>query len=320
MLYTIVGDPHAKPSNLDYINKLFDIIEDLGNPCIILGDLLDTKELIRGKCLNTYFDRMSSSKLNFVVLVGNHDFFNKECEDHSLRILDKLENVTVIDSPRTVTLSSGIKALLLPYIANSEKFKEALKIEAEIVFCHADINGFDYGNGHIAKHSITLEDFSKYPLVISGHYHKFQEKKNLIYLGTPFSHSFGESDQDKYIALFDSSNRGLKLLKTPFPQHKTFVKNVLNKEDFFSLKTFLATLKSDYDFIRVVVKTKRELSSLLDFSEYENIKFILDFEENTPIFSIKETKSNKAQFVEWAEANNLEKEVISLGLEFLKDV
>lgn len=70
MRLTVVGDPHAKPNNLDKITQLFDHIEELGNTCIILGDLLDTKELVRGRCLNHYFHRFEKSSLNFIVLTS----------------------------------------------------------------------------------------------------------------------------------------------------------------------------------------------------------------------------------------------------------
>ena len=66
MKFTIVGDPHAKPGNLNKINHLFDMVETLGNTVIWLGDFLDTKEIIRGKCLNLIHRRLSESKLTHI--------------------------------------------------------------------------------------------------------------------------------------------------------------------------------------------------------------------------------------------------------------
>lgn len=204
--FTIVGDPHAKPGNLDLINKLFDIVEDFGNNAIWLGDFLDTKEVIRGKCLNLLYRRLSESKLQHYILVGNHDWFNLDCQDHSLEILKELPNVVIIDTPQTFEFGHCI-----PYIHDQDELKKVLKnlSKDKPLFAHLEIKGFDFGNGHICDHGITTRSLSKFPLVVSGHFHKFQNKGNLVYLGTPFSHSFGETNQDKWLAIFDSEKKDL---------------------------------------------------------------------------------------------------------------
>jgi hypothetical protein len=46
MKYSLVADIHAQNTNLDKVGKVFDLVEDLGNPVIILGDLLHTKAIM----------------------------------------------------------------------------------------------------------------------------------------------------------------------------------------------------------------------------------------------------------------------------------
>src|SRR5690242_16327259 len=207
--YTIVGDPHITHKSLERSKKLFEIVEELGKPVIWLGDMLDTKEVIRGKCQNFLFDYFLRSKLGHTVLVGNHDYFNLDCKEHSLQALSIFPNVVVVDKPIQFDNS-----LFIPYIHDPLKLDAALKPfeNKELnLFGHLEVRDFDYGNGQICTSGTSLERLKGFKRVISGHFHKYQEMGNLVYLGTPMSHSFGESNQIKYIAEFDTYSNILKL-------------------------------------------------------------------------------------------------------------
>lgn len=305
-LYTVIGDPHAKPDNLDKINTLFDIIEDLGNECIILGDLLDTKEVVRGKCLNTYINRISGSKLHFNLLVGNHDWFNLQCEEHSLEPLRHLRNAAIIDSHIIH------KALAFaPFTSNLELFREwVLKSKDKTLFCHADIFGFDYGNGHISDHGLTLKDFKDVKQVISGHYHAYQKKDNVIYLGTPFSHSFGESNQIKYIGLWDSETGELELLESPFPKHVTIELNCGSDA--------LPNIKAE-DYNRVILTGTQE--QINKVPKTEGVRYIERPSEASRVIIVDETQSPEVQFSKWAkDIKGYSAEIVKTGLEILSNV
>ena len=120
-LKTIVGDPHAKPGNEAEMLQLFAMVEELGLPTIWVGDLLDTKEVIRSKCLNLYYRYFKESKLPHTILVGNHDWHNLECKEHSLETLKELPNETIVDTPMW---KDGM--ILIPYIHNPEMVRQVL--------------------------------------------------------------------------------------------------------------------------------------------------------------------------------------------------
>lgn len=304
-IYTIVGDPHAKPDNLEKINTLFEMIEDLGNPCIILGDLLDTKELIRGKCLDTYYDCFSRSKLEFTLLVGNHDRFSVTAEGHSLRALSFLPNVIVVDTSLTYD-DIG----LIAYTHDIEKMKNYINwCDKPYVFVHADIQGFDFGNGILSKEGLLDSDFSKFDKVISGHYHKHATRGNIVYLGTPFSHSFGESNQEKYIGIFDSIKGSLELLKTPFPSHVTLTWDASTKHPVID----------DTNYNRIIITGNPE--QIASTTRLEKVKYIEQPTITTKAAIITESDTPAQQFQKWAkEIKGYSDEVLTLGMEVLKDV
>ena len=314
--WTLVGDPHATHKSLDRLSQLFGVVESMGRPAIWTGDLLDTKEVIRGKCQNAFFEYFKNSKLFHVILVGNHDWFNLECLDHSLRTLSALPNVLVVDK---LTVFEGIT--FLPYIHDLQKLKEEIsKVSTPILVAHLDVLNFDFGNGQMCEKGLDLKDLSKIPLVISGHFHKYQAQSNLVYVGSPFTHSFGESDQTKYIGQL--SNGFFSVVKNPLPFHTTYKMNLEQQESILGLDSFVKA--NSGNFIRVELIGPQSLISGFYRDAYEplGIRFVprpTDVEALN--VSIDEGLDNSQQFVVWAKTiRKLDQPTVDLGLSILRSL
>lgn len=310
---TIVGDPHLKPDNLDKAQKLFSMVEDLGYPTVWLGDMLDSKEIIRGKCLNALYNYFKDSNLNHTLLIGNHCWFNLECQDHSLRLLSELPNITIIDSPTILSIDYRTVAFM-PFYSNLDEFRKDLNNlnYADILFLHQGISGFDYGNGYIAHDEIEITELKNFSTVISGHFHAFQQVDNLTYLGSPFSHSFGESNQEKVIGVLNLKTRKITTIPTPFPRHIT-IETTVNDIDLDV---------NDNNYYRVMLKGTQQEIEAFDKSKYPKVKFIenpIDTDFNSNII-VAETDSNEVKFIKWAkEVKHLDAETIKLGVELLRE-
>lgn len=315
-LFTIIGDPHVNPKNLDKSEVLFNLVEDLNYSTIWLGDMLNNKEIISGKCLNFIYAKFKNSKLQHYILIGNHDWFNLECEDHSLKILAELPNVKIIDSPQII---EGMN--FIPYTHDKTKFSEALELFSnnlnQVLFLHQDIIGFDLGTGFIAEDGISLEILKSFSKIISGHFHKFQQKNNLTFLGTPFSQSFGESNQAKYIGLFSKEKNHLELIETNFAKHVTITVNCDES------KVITGVLNSK-DFNRVILIGTQENINKFDrgLSEYANIKWVEKASDsNIQDVQIDETVDNIVQFEKWAsEIKKIDVDTTKLGIKILRSL
>ena len=326
MKLTIVGDPHVTHANLDKIDKLFNLIENQGNDCIILGDLFDTKEIVRGKCLNVVIKNLKRSKLHFYILVGNHDWFNLDCQEHALETLKELHNVTIVDRPLNINFDSR-SALLVPFYSNLAKLKtcltEAVEGGTDFLFMHQGVIGFDYGNGYVADGrghgEMAAGSFKGFERVISGHFHKYAEDENLTFLGTPFSHSHGESDQRKFIAVLDTLPNTLELLETPFPRHRT-IRFVCSPK---STNEMLAAQLVTKDIFRVILMGTELDIKLIDQSRFPGVKFIEepnDIEQAEGV-SFSDTDSNEQKFINWAtEIKALDEDTVAMGLKLLEEV
>lgn len=322
-LFTVVGDPHITPKSLDKGFQLFKTVEELGRPTIWLGDLLDTKEVIRGKCQNLFFEYFESSKLQHIVLVGNHDWFNLECRDHSLKTMRSLKNVTIID---TVRQHPTLPFVFFPYVHDKAVLKELIKEHSGkdlVAFGHFEVSGFDFGNGHLCEDGIvTYDDFSGFKRVISGHFHKLQEHGNFMYLGTPFSHSFGEANQDKVIGCYQLSTNEMHLTPTSFPRHISMKVDLSKKGARKKMEEFLAG--NEGNLIRLQLFGPPEEAVKLDKSLYGN--YSIKWEDKSesadgPKVNLDETLDNKTQFQKWAkEIKGLDQETVKLGLDILEAV
>ncbi len=309
MIKTLIGDPHIKHENLDKIDTLFDIVEELGNDVIVLGDTLDSKEIIRGKSLNMVFNRVSRSKLHWTFLIGNHCLFNLHTTEHSLQTLKALSNVTIVDEPLKID-----NTVYFPYCHDYEQVRTWIKDSPQdsVLFAHIDVFGCDYGNGVKSDRGLQIEELSRFKQVISGHYHSFQTLKNITYLGTPFSHSFGETDQTKYIGIWDIETNKLELIETNFPQHKTYEIDCDSEN-----KSELITNEKNYN--RVILKGNSR--NIAKYVRKQGIKYIEKIINSDKIVEVSETLTHEQQFVKWAEKiKKYDKNLIDMGLEILKDV
>lgn len=318
-MYTVVGDPHVTNKSLDRFKSLTEFVESQGFPVIWMGDLLDNKEVIRGKCLNAWFEYLRSSKLNHIIIVGNHDWFNLECQDHSLKSLSALSNVTIVDRPMEL---NGI--WFLPYEHKLDKLRSQISHlpEGSVLFSHMDVKSFDYGNGYLAESGLDLEDLKKFKLVVSGHYHAYQQRDNLVYIGTPFSHSFGETDQVKYIGFFDESKSTLSIVPTTMPRHLTLEIDLDEPPEMGELHEYFDKHYDDY--VRVLLYgTQGQIAGfnkstgLVDSSRIRWIP--KPTETSTDGISLDEGIDNKTQFTKWAQdIRKLDNETTKLGLEILE--
>lgn len=317
MRFCLIGDPHVTHKSLETASKLFYIVEGLGLPTIFTGDILDSKEIIRGKCLNLFFDYLKSSKLDHTILVGNHDQFNLLGEDHSLRTLSALPNVTIVDKP---TEKHGL--LLLPYVNDLPALREVIKVLSDpnrTLVAHLDVMNFDYGNGQVSDKGLTLEELSNFKRVISGHYHKYQQKGNLTYIGSPFSHSWGESDQTKYIGQYDTETDKLALIETTLPKHVTLEIDLNECPPNEDLDSYFIGNAGNY--IRVLLYGSQAQISAFPRDRFpEGIKWIPKADEvalNNVV--LQEGIDNSQQFTNWAkDIKKIDTETIDLGLSILE--
>lgn len=214
-----IGDPHFKINNNDitdvFIEECLKTIDNLvamySNKeiiCVLGGDILDTHERLHQTPYNKALDFITKikSKILCVILVGNHDYENNQqflTNKHWMNPLKHWENVIIVD--KVINLEQFV---FVPYVPVG-RFMEALETldnidwrTAKCIFAHQEFKGCKLNNITLSEHGDKWP--LHYPLVISGHIHKYhQPQENILYPGSVIQHNFGEENNKNIILLVD---------------------------------------------------------------------------------------------------------------------
>jgi DNA repair exonuclease SbcCD nuclease subunit len=217
---------------------------------------------------------------NFYFFPGNHDLYYKDKRDiHSVEFGKYIPGITVVHEPTTIG-----DVTLCPWLVGDE-WRSIGKNGGKYIFGHFELPSF-FMNAMVQMPDhgeIQLDSFQNYELGFSGHFHKRQQRQNMVYIGNAFPHNYADAWDDE---------RGMMILEwggTPeyyaWPGQPTF-------------RT--VTLSRLIDEADTLILPKQHLRVTLDIDiSYEEAsfikeKFISDYNirELTLIAEKKETEIN----------------------------
>jgi len=285
--YIVIGDNHwgKKQFSKELFQSQMELYEKQIIPymkenniktIIHLGDLFDNRIMVDISFLNDFIDKflklLEVHDITFITIVGNHDIYYKNTLDVSIvKYLDKFyKNVIVVD--RTISVN-GIT--FIPWIVDKSQIPS---VREKIVMGHFEFKNIDpHFDG-----DLDPRIFSECDLVISGHYHNFSRKENIVYAGTPYQLSFGEFGENKGFYELDMKNQ-MDFTFIPNSTNKRFLKLHYNNGQML-----LKGMNEDLEF------DKDSLDELKVILEKNIFKFIIDNSKdkkhNEIIYSLKESK------------------------------
>ena len=241
MKIAILTDTHAGVKNgsdvfIDYTERFYSEVffptcQAQGITQILhLGDYFDHRKYLNYKVLARnramFLDKLEEYSMTMDIIPGNHDTFFRNT--NSLCSLTELlqyhsKNVNVIMSP-TVREYDGLSIALLPWIT-AENYAESCafieKANAPIIGAHLELAGFEMMKGAPAvSHGMSADLFSRYEMVLSGHYHTKSSRDNIHYLGVPYEITWADCNDPKYFHILDTSTRELTAVRNPLSLFK----------------------------------------------------------------------------------------------------
>jgi DNA repair exonuclease SbcCD nuclease subunit len=174
------------------------------------GDIFEKSNRINNEAFLPLFKQLHEMKedgIEMIFLLGNHDIYN--LNNDSL-VEAFLPFGQVIKDTGMITIDNK-KIQLLAYT----KDKSAVPQEGDYLITHLDILDFKFDNDYAVQDPsyFTPDQFKHFRTVFSGHYHKFQNKKNIVYQGGPYQLSFGEAGTEKGFVEFDIENDNWEFIK-----------------------------------------------------------------------------------------------------------
>jgi DNA repair exonuclease SbcCD nuclease subunit len=276
MKVAIITDSHYGVKNdslsfANFQNKFFNevflphIVENKITHVLHLGDLMDRRKYVNYMTAKNVEDNfvkpLMDAGIELHMVAGNHDtYFKNTNEVNSLRQLygnshyDKFHTYW----KDTVELDlDGCKVMLCPWICDenaSRIMKSLAATDAQVLMGHFEIAGFEMYRGAVCEHGESVNTFSKFDLVCSGHFHHKSTHGNINYLGAPYEMTWSDYDDPKGFHIFDTSDRSLEFIVNP---NRMFHKIVyddsgMSIEDIAELDTSLLT----NTHIKVIIKNK----------------------------------------------------------------
>ena len=278
---------------LDYLDYISDYAVSNGiNKIAFLGDLLDKSSRIKNDVFVPLFKKIESMKeqgLEMWFIFGNHDITSTVTNASILEVFEKYGHL--VNSIQTYELGN--------YTINMCPFTKdpslVPTVNADYLFTHLNIMGFDLGGGRIAgeeQQAFPVSMFSNYKMVFTGHYHKRQCINNVQYVGAPYQLNFGDAgDFNKGFEVLNLENGESEFIKyDKAPQFK--------KYSYDELWSLVENKKEGDDFlkntlVKVVVDKKvdglAKLKTIL-YNNFSVIDVVNEFENKKDDEAISETK------------------------------
>ena len=274
MKLCILGDTHfgARGDSLDfhryfekfYNEVLFPYLKANDIEVIFqLGDLFDRRKYINFNslhlCRQYFFDRCEILGIKVYTLLGNHDIAYKNTlkVNSTGLLLNEYNNVEYYDSFETINFD-GLNIDIVPWLCDENEvkiFEQMKESKSQICFGHFDIAGFQMEKGILSDTGVDKKVFSRYDIVLSGHFHHKSTDGQITYTGTPYEMTWSDYNDPKGFHIFDTDTRELEFVENPFHMfNKVMYDDKIH--DFEYWKTYdFDSLKDSY--VKVVVLNKQ---------------------------------------------------------------
>jgi DNA repair exonuclease SbcCD nuclease subunit len=209
--------------------------------CLFLGDWSHNRNSVNVVTLNysTHCLKLLNEGFDHTVfLLGNHDLYYRGSLDiHSIPYIREFPRIHLID---TITEIGDVA--FVPWLLE-EQHGVMRTIQKPFICCHAEIAHFKFNSMvEMPDHGgLTERDFPNQRLVMSGHFHKRQRRKNILYIGNAFPHNFADVNDDERGIMFWNPGSDPEFAVWPgAPRYRivNLSEAVMNPEKYINNQTF----------------------------------------------------------------------------------
>ena len=272
MKIAILNDTHCgiRNSSEIFLNNAEQFYNDVFFPecekhgikqIVHLGDYYDHRKFVNFKALNhnrrIFLDQIRKRGMSMDIIPGNHDTFYKNTNElNSLKecLGHYMNEVHIIMEP-TVMQYDSLKLGLLPWICqdNYDLCMNFIRdCRADWIGSHLELNGFEVMRGLTNKHGMDPKLFSRFEMVLSGHYHCSSKKDNIWYLGSQMEFFWSDAHDAKYFHILDTETREMTKIRNPY----TLFEKILYNDEEMDYNNYNKDLTNK--FVKVIVVNKTD--------------------------------------------------------------
>lgn len=282
------SDQHLQDC-LDYIDWFCALaIEENATHIAFLGDWYESRNSINVRTLKASQEgarRLNALGLPIYFLVGNHDLYHRANRKvFSTDPFADLENFVMVNEP--MELAPDLFAT--PFLFRHEYPELAEQINSyKYVLGHFEFRNFVVtGATRTLEHGPDADAFTGPKYLLTGHFHKRQTNKNVVYIGNTFPTNYGDAwDNERGAAMLTTADEDLVFFNYENAPlfYKTNLSTVLEGNVTFSDRGRVrCMLDADisYSDVQALREEMMELYNLREFSVEEDLLSKKDALEN----------------------------------------
>lgn len=289
-------DPKLESIIVDWFDQAIEYSKKNGiNTWIQTGDWFDVRSAISHITMElmskTLSPKLRSAGIMVHVIVGNHDMKhkNKIRPNAVEEVLAQYSDIiTTYAEPSTVNFN-GCDIDLIPWMCeeNIEYILDFIK-KSGSRYCvgHWELNGYYfYKNQPSTGYDPSF--LSKYDQVFSGHFHTISESGNVLYIGTPYTITYGDENDPRGSWVFDTVEESWEFIQNAKMWHQRieypecyenfdpttidgcFVKVIINDEDDNLNEFENILLKHAYEYR--MIRSNKALTSIFGFDDEDDV-------------------------------------------------
>jgi hypothetical protein len=248
-----------------YLEVFFPYLKEHNIKRVIhLGDAFDRRKYINfvslDRCKKYFYDQFQENDIFLDQIVGNHDtaYKNTNHVNSPKLLLGEYDDSIQIHYEPTEIEIDGRKIVAMPWIC-SDNFDDAMDLidnsDATVMMGHLELSGFEMYRGTYHSGGMTQEMFSKFDVVMSGHFHHKSSRGNIHYLGCPYEMTWSDYGDQKGFHIFDTETTELTFVPNPLALfHKVSYNDVKWKDADHLKELDFSNLKNT--FVKVIVTNK----------------------------------------------------------------
>ena len=171
---------------------------------IFLGDWHHNRSTTDVSTMNytvSNLEKLSQSFEKVYFILGNHDLFYKDKREiNSIEFMRLFPNIVPIRE-----LHTEGNVTIMPWLIGDE-WTTVKQLKSRYIFGHLELPHF-YMNAMVQMPDhgqLQTGHFQHQELVFTGHFHKRQQKGNVVYIGNAFPHNYADAgDDDRGMMIMD---------------------------------------------------------------------------------------------------------------------
>lgn len=234
MKLAIINDTHfgARNDSQLFLDQSFRFFEEQFFPyckennittILHLGDFLDRRKFVNFNTLSQvrtrFIQRVQDEGMELHCILGNHDtYYRNTNRINSIReLFSDLRNFHLYEDPIELQFDS-LRIAMVPWInkTNVEEYTKFIRNSTcPVIAGHFELDGYEVLKGVRYEGGLDDNMFSRYDMVLSGHFHIKNSRKNVHYLGTQYQLTFNDLNTKKGFHILDTETRELNFVVNP---------------------------------------------------------------------------------------------------------